>query len=129
MNHIDARYWFPSLPWRRMSGAESTCAQIKFAPQLAISRDDGWNDLELRLLNRSSGTMWVEDASVVLANIDADRQAVVPSRQARHQILRNVGPNEILSVNLARPIYEAAGRPQGPFSCLLLAIVSYRVFN
>lgn len=73
--------------------------------------------------------MWVEDATVVLADLDADLQAVVPSGQARLQIFENVRPNETLSVDLARAIYDASGRPRGPLSCLVLTNVRYRVFN
>ena len=98
-------------------------------PKLTITREDIWNGLELLLVNRSSWPVWVEDASFVLSDLDADMQAVVPTGQARHQILQNVGPNETLSVNLARAIYDAAGRPQGPFSCLVLTNVRYRAFN
>ena len=98
-------------------------------PKLTITCEDIWNGLELLLVNRSSWPVWVEDASVVLSDLDADMQAVVPTGQARHQILQNVGPNETLSVNLARAIYDAAGRPQGQYSCLVLTDVSYRVLN
>jgi len=125
---MDEHYWIRLLPWRRKK-AESKSAQIPFAPHLTIIREEVGKDLELLLVNRCSFTVWVEEASVFLSDLEADVQAVAATGQARHPILQNVGPNETLSVSLARAIYEAAGRPQGPCSCLVLTNVSYRVFN
>jgi hypothetical protein len=56
-------------------------------------------------------------------------QAVVPTGQAPHQILQNVGPAETLGVCVARAIYDAAGRPQIRYSCLVLPTVCYRVLD
>ena len=129
MNQMDEHYWISKLPWRKKNRAESKAGQIKFEPQLTITREDGWKYLELLLVNRSCWQVWVEEASVVLADLDADLQAVVPTGQARHQILQNIGPNEKLSVRLAKAIYDAAGRPQGSYSCLVLPNVRYHVLN
>lgn len=126
---MDEGQWIRLLPWREKNKAESISAQVIFAPQLTTTHEDGWKDLELLLVNRSSWAVWVEDASVVLADLDANMQTVAPTGQSRHQILQNVGPGETLSVSLARAIYDAAGRPQGPFSCFVLTNVRYRVFE
>ena len=121
--------WIRFLPLWQKNKAESKSPPIKVAPQRATIRGDGWKGLELRLVNRYSKTVWVEEASILLADLDATMQAVVPTGQARHAILQNVEPNETLSVSLARAIYDAAGRPQGPYSCIVLANVRFRVFN
>jgi hypothetical protein len=121
--------WIRSLPWRQKNRAESKSAQIKFAPQLMFSRKDGWNYLELLLVNRSSWTVWVEEANIVLADLRAKWQTTAPAGEARYQILQNVGPNETLGVSLAVSIYNAAGRPQGRYSCLVLTTVRYSVFD
>ena len=126
---MDERYWIRLLPWRLENKAESKSAKIKFAPKLRITREDGWQYLELQLVNHSSWTVWVEEASVGLADLDANLQTEVPSGQARHEILQNVSPNEALSVSLAGAIYDAAGRPQGQYSCLVHIHVRYRVFG
>jgi len=126
---MDECFWIRRLPWRQKNKAESKSAQIKFAPQLAVTREDGWTYLELQLVNRSSWTVWVEEASVALADLDADMQTVLPAGQGRYEILQNVGPNQILGVSLARTIYDAAGRPQGTYSCLVLTNVRYHVFD
>lgn len=129
MTQVDERHLIRLLPWRQANRAESKSAQVKFAPQLTTTHGDGRRCLELRLVNRFSSTVWVEDATVVLADLEANLQTVVPTGQARLQILENVRPNETLSVDLAWAVYDAAGRPQGPLSCLVLTNVRYRVFN
>jgi hypothetical protein len=126
---MDERYWIRLLPWRQKNMAESKSAQIKFAPKLRVVRKDAGAYLELLLVNRSSWTVWVEEATVFLIDLDAKRQTAVPTWQARYEILQNVEPNDTLSVSLARAIYDAAGRPQGSYSCLVRTNVLYRVFN
>ncbi len=126
---MDERYWISRLPWRQKNKAESKSAQIKFAPKLKIRREGGWQHLELQLVNRSSWAVWVEGASVVLADLVADFQTVIPPEQTKRVILRNVNPHETFSVNFAGAIHDAAGRPQGQCTCLVLIDVRYRVFN
>jgi hypothetical protein len=122
-------YWARLLPWRQKNAVGSNPNQINFEPQLVITREDTRTYLVLQLVNRSSSTVWVEEASVALADLDADRQTEVPTGRATNQILQNVRPKETFSVSLARAIYDAADRPQGPYSCLTLTNVRYRVFN
>src|ERR1700722_3771922 len=43
------------------------------------------------------------------------------------ELLQNVNPNETLSVSIAGAIYDAAGKPQGQYSCYVLTDVRYRV--
>ena len=43
------------------------------------------------------------------------------------EILQNVNPNETLSVSIAGAVYDAAGKPQGQYSCYVLTDVRYRV--
>jgi hypothetical protein len=129
MDQMDERAWIRLLPWRQKNRPESKSAQVKFAPRLKITREDGWKYLELLLVNRSSWAVWVEEACIVLADLDADLQTLIPSGKARHQILQNIGPNETLGVCLAKAVYDAAGRPQGPYSCLVLPNVRYHVLD
>ena len=126
---MDKRYWIRFLSWRRKNKVESSPAQIKFVPKLRITRQDGWTYLELQLVNRSSWTVWVEEARLVLADLDAHWQTGVPTGQVIHKIRQNVVPGDVLSVSLAAAIYDAAGRPQGPYSCLVSTNVRYRVFD
>jgi hypothetical protein len=126
---MDDQYWIRLLPWRQKYKAESKSAQIKFAPKLRVVRKDAGAYLELQLMNRSSWTVWVEEATVFLLDLDAKRQMAVPTWQARYEVLQNVEPNDTLSVSLAKAIHDSAGRPQGPYSCLVRTNVLYRVFD
>lgn len=129
MGPLNERFWIRLLPWRQKSKAEPKSAEIKFRPKLGIARQGGWACLELQLMNRSSWTVWAEEATVVLVDLDAEWQTTVSTGQAKHEILQNVEPNETLSVSLVRTIYDAAGRPQGRYSCLVVTDVRYRVFD
>ena len=126
---MDERFWIRLLAWRPKNKPGSNPAQIKFAPKLRITRENGWVYLELQLVNRSRWTVWVQEAAVVLIDLNADSQTAVSNGQARYEVLQNVGPNDTLSVSLARTIYDAAGRPQGPYSCFVKTNVRYRVFD
>jgi hypothetical protein len=117
------------LSWRQKHKAESKSAQIKFAPKLRITRENGWVYLELQLENRSSWTVWLQEATVVLIGLHAALQTAASNGQARCEILQNVGTNDTLCVSLAKTIYDAAGRPQGPYSCLVSTNVRYRVLD
>jgi hypothetical protein len=123
------RSWIHRLPWRRKNRADTKAAQIKFLPELEIARDEGWANLSLSLVNKSSFMIWVEDANVALAHVDAALQSSAPSRSITQQILQYVQPKASLNVSLANAVYDAAGRPQGPYTGLLQANVRYCVFD
>ena len=126
---MDSCYWIRLLPWRQKNKANSKSAQIKFAPELKITHNDGWVQLELQLVNRSSWTVWVQEATAILIDLDAESQTEISTGEATLKILQNIRPNETLSVSLARTIYDAAGRPQGTYSCLVLTNVRYHIFD
>jgi hypothetical protein len=129
VHQLDKPLWTRFLPWRQKNKAESKSIQIKFAPRLEITRKDDWVHLELLLVNRSSWTVWVEEASVALSGLDADLQTGIPAGRVNHIIRQNVVPGDAWSVSLAAAIYDAAGRPQGSYSCLVSTNVRYRVFD
>ena len=112
--------------WWPRTRADSEHMEIDFAPELRIIRDDGWVSLELLLVNNATMTVWVEEAKVVLADLDANWQTAIPTGQASHEIRQNVIAKEMLAISLARAIYDAAGRPQGTYSCLAYIEVHYR---
>jgi hypothetical protein len=96
---------------------------------LEIVREDGWQNLELRLVNRSSWVVWVEEVSVVLADLLADRKTVVPPERVNLSILQNVNPRETVDISFDGVIHDAAGKPQGPYTCLVITDVRYKVFD
>src|SRR6266850_4184399 len=112
--------------WWRKTRNESEHIEIDFTPKLRINRDDGGVSLDLLLVNDARMTVWVEEATVVLTDLDAIWQTSIPNGQARHEIRQNVRANESLELSLAGAIYDAAGRPQGRYSCLVYIEVHYR---
>jgi hypothetical protein len=73
--------------------------------------------------------VWIEHASIELADVDATLQASIPTGPITQEILQYVQAKETLDVSVANAVYDAAGRPQGPYSCLLTANVRYCVFD
>jgi hypothetical protein len=121
-------YTFRWLRRWRKSKPERDLASVDFSAQLKLFHDDGWVSLELLLINRSDTTVWVEDATVALSDLEANWQTANPG-QARHRIRQNVGPLDMLRVSLAGAIYDAAGRPQDTYSCIVHTVVHYRLFD
>jgi hypothetical protein len=113
--------------WWRKTRTESEHSKNDFAPKLRINRDDYGVTLELLLVNDASVTAWVEEAKVVLSDLEVIWQTSIPTGQAMREIRQNVGANETLGLSLARAIYYAAGRPQGIYSCLICVDVRYRL--
>jgi hypothetical protein len=124
---LGGRVWKGKLSgiWRKIEN-ESEHSETNFSAKLRIIRDDGWVSLELLLLNDARMTVWVEEAKVVLTDLDANWQTSIATGQARHEIRQSVQPKETLSVSLASAIYDASGRPQGTYSCLIYPEVRYR---
>jgi hypothetical protein len=108
---------------------ESKSPQVNFEARLATTHERGRMYLILQLFNHTSWTVWIDEVSVVLAALDANLQTEAPTGQARHRIFQNVGPNEALGVSLAETMYDAAGRPQGRYSCSINTGVRYRVLD
>ena len=112
--------------WHKIKSGTAQAA-IKFTPKLTINRNYGWTSLELRLINNASVTVWVEEAVVVLTDLDTSWQTSIPAGQAKHEIRQHVRAHESLELSLAEAIYDAGGRPQGFYSCLISVEVWYRV--
>jgi hypothetical protein len=129
MNAIKERLWIHRLPWRRKGKDETMAAQIKFQARIEMVRQDDWVNLVLQLINQSSFTVWIESASVSLVDLDVQHQFATPMGCFTHQVLQYIEPKEILAVSIANAVYDAAGRPQGVYSCRMLASVRYSVFD
>jgi hypothetical protein len=111
--------------WRRKDGNLSLI-KIDLKPVVRIKRFDGWVSLELDLVNRSSVTAWLEEAKLVITDLETNFQTALATSQVVHRIRQAIPPNETLSMSLAGSLYEAAGRPQGTYSFLVLGTVRYR---
>lgn len=78
-------------------------------------------------------SLWLDrgvwEVSFALIDLNAKRQAVLSTEEARYENLQNVGPNEALSVSLARATHDAAHRPHGPYSHLVFTNDRLRAFK
>jgi hypothetical protein len=100
---------------------------VHLRPTEHIASFDGWASLEMRLDNRSGFKAWMEDAELVTTDLDANFQTAVAIGKMSHQIRQTVHPNETLAMSITGSLYEAAGKPQGPYSFLLTGTVRYRI--
>jgi hypothetical protein len=121
--------WNRLFSWRLQDHNELNPQRVEFVSKLRLNRSDGWAALELFLKNRSQASVWVEDATLILTELDTSSHIALPSGQARHQILQDIQPNDELSVSVAEAIYDAAGRPQGLYSSLVFTNIRYRALN
>src|SRR5882724_5193811 len=115
------------LRYLRRRHADSPVIKINLRPTVRISSFDGWASLELHLSNRSGFTVWIEEAQLVLTDLDAHFQTGLATGQTAHKIRQAIPPNETLSMSITGSLYEAAGRPQGLYSFLVLGNVHYRI--
>jgi len=63
----------------------------------------------------------------VLTDLDSHFQTGLATGQTAHKIRQAIPPNETLSISITGSLYEAAGKPQGPYSFLVLGSVHYRI--
>jgi len=101
--------------------------QIDLCPAVRITDFDGWQALELQLVNRSDAKVWVEEANLVITDLEANFQTALATGQHIHKIRQPVVPDECLSMSLTGSLYDAAGRPQGPYSFQLWGTIHYRI--
>ena len=113
--------------WWRKIRTETGPAAINCALELSINRANGRVSLELFLANHVARTVWVEEAKVVLTGLDTSWQTSIPPGQAKREIRQHVRAHESLELSVAQAIYDAAGKPQGSYSCLICIDVRYRV--
>ena len=111
--------------WKRKTELERV--ESDFSANLRIIHDYGAVSLDLQLVNGSSRILWVEEAVVVLADLDANSQTSIASGQACLAIRQNIRSNEMLELSPVNAIYDAAGTPQGKYSFLIYIDVRYRV--
>jgi len=111
----------------RRRDADSPVIKINLRPTVHIASFDGWASLELHLVNPSGLRVWIEEAKLVLTDLDANFQTGLATGQTVHKIKQAVLPNEILSMSITGSLYDATGRPQGPYSFVVLGTVHYRI--
>lgn len=92
---------------------------------LALSFDQDSGSLNLVLANESRVEIWAEEATVDLIDVETDGETYSPA-QATLRIREPIAPSETLHISLIDTVYNAAGRPQGVYSCSLATVLRYR---
>ena len=64
-------------------------------------------------MNGAGMTVWVEEARVVLTDLDATWQTAIPSGHAKHEIRQNVRANESLGLSMAGASMMLRGGQRG----------------
>jgi hypothetical protein len=99
--------------------------QIDLSPAVRITILDGW--VYLQLVNRSEVKMWIEDATLVITDLEAKFQTALAIGQMTLNISQTILPDETLSMSLTKSLYEAGGSPQGRYSFFVIGTVHYRI--
>jgi hypothetical protein len=125
---------FSSLPayfawriWRRRRNHAARDTGVDFRPSIGFTRLDGWASLALLMLNKSESNVWAEEIEIVLTDLFANDQASEASCHEVQKIHQTIRPLDMLPVSLVETIYKAAGEPQRKYSCVMSAIIRYRV--
>jgi hypothetical protein len=98
-----------------------------FRAGIGFTALDGMQSVSLLLENESLERIWVEKIEISLSDLSAkDQTADAPCREIL-RILQTVGAHDLLPISLAGVIYRAAGGPQREYSCMLSAILHFRI--
>ena len=121
LGYVGLRYW------RQRSGADPTDRSAGFRPSIGFSRLDGMESLSLLLENKSRKNVWVEELEIFLSTLSAEDQTAEATLHGIQKIRQMVPSGDLLPISLAQVIYKAAGGPQRNYSCVLSAVLRYRI--
>jgi hypothetical protein len=113
--------------WRGKSGAGKRGNGLNFFPSIGFAWQDGFKSVALLLANKSEVHVWTEEVEVTLTELAADQQTSEASCREVHKISQLVSPRDLLPISMVETIYNAAGRPQRKYSCVLSSVVRYKV--
>jgi hypothetical protein len=112
---------------RGKSGPGKRSNGIDFYPTIGFAWQDSFKSVALLLANKSGAHVWTEEIEISLQELAAEEQTSVASCHEVHEIRQSVSPRDLLSISLMETIYNAAGRPQRKYSCLMLSVVRFKV--
>jgi hypothetical protein len=113
--------------WRGKSGPAKRGNGVEFYPSIGFAWQDGFKSVTLLLANKSGAHVWTEEIEISLQELVADEQTSEASCHEVHKIRQLVGPRDLLPISLVETIYNAAGRPQRKYSCVMLSVVRFKV--
>jgi hypothetical protein len=119
--------YFAMQTWRRRRNRGARHTGVDFRPSIGFTRLDGWASLALLLRNDSDRNVWAEEIEIVLTDLIVNDQTCEASGHEVQKIHQAIQPVDMLPISLMETIYKAAGKPQRNYSCLMSAIVRYRV--
>ena len=85
--------------------------QIDLCPAVRITSFDGWQALEPQLVNRSDVKVWVEEANLVITDLEANFQTALATGQHIHKIRQSIIPDECLSMSLTGSLVSVLSEP------------------
>jgi len=113
--------------WRLRNAPDPADRSKGFRPRIGFTRLDGMTSLALLLSNNSDEDVWVEELEIFLTQLEALDQAAEPSCQGIQKIRQMVRADDMLPISLSEAIYKAAGDPQRSYSCMLSAVLRFRI--
>jgi hypothetical protein len=120
--------FFSFLHLRRgKSGTGKRGNGVDFHPNIGSAWQDGLKSVALLLTNKSDAHVWTEEIEISLRELAAEEQTSEASCREVHKIRHSVGPHDLLPVSLVETIYNAAGRPQRKYSCVMSSVVRFKV--
>jgi hypothetical protein len=117
--------YFAFRIWRgKVNRASDT--GIDFHPTIGFARQDAFKSIAVLLFNKSDDIVWTEEIEIVLTELEANQQATTASCHEVLKIRQAVPAHDMLPISLVETIYNAAGRPQLRYSCVMSSVVRYR---
>jgi hypothetical protein len=125
---VSVAMWLALKFWKRRNAPVCSPAdpEVNVKAELSATRARGWIFFNLVLENRSRMAISVVDATFSIAGLAAKFQACPPNRETTAKIRCVVKPGEIFPVSLIELFYNAAGKPQGPYSFAVATTIRYR---
>ncbi len=124
---IAALIYFAVRIWTHQSDGSLSGTGVDFRPSIGFTHMDGWASLALLMLNKSEWNVWAEEIEIALTNLIAYDQTSEASYREIQKIRQTVQPRDMLPISLMETIYRAAGKPQTKYSCVMSAVLRYRV--
>lgn len=121
-----ALFYFAFRIWRGKANRDNGSG-TDFHPTIGFARQDAFKSIALLLFNKSDDAVWTEEIEIVLTELVANQQATAASCHEVHKIRQAVPAHDMLPISLVETIYNAAGRPQRRYSCVMSSMVRYRI--
>lgn len=124
---VAALIYFAVRIWTHKGNGSLSGTGVDFRPSIGFTHMDGWASLALLMVNKSERNVWAEEIEIALTDLIADDQTSEATYREIQKIRQTVQPRDMLPISLMETIYQAAGKPQTRYSCLMSTVLRYRV--